>query len=295
MSDFTTPFGSLGEKRLPTPVERQQGFLCGPADRQLFNGLLHRLESELGTVMDYAGTAQTDGSFDGLLLAILELISAATGGGDPSGYLTLLQASARLPIYPEVTNANGHLGIITPATSQVRVPAGVTFLHRGISPITTVLTDFALDPSKVYHLRWNKTDGFSIKDLGSISYNPGGLAETHPSFDSTFDDVLFARVITNSSGVVTVTNLVNRDRIFFTGDLQIASTSRNGTDSTPVTINSARTLQVATKHTIAIQDGVPNDEIDTGVVSLSRYQIGLFYRRNIVLGDGCRIGYTAWG
>lgn len=214
MSDFSTAFGQNGERRLPDGTEREQGFLCGPADRTLFNGLFHRIESELGDLISYAGLVGSDGDLTQVRKAILALIDAATGGGDTSAYLLLSQARSRLPFFPDVQTVSGHFGVISPATGQARIPAGTTFLYRGIDPIVTELQDFATDPSKIYHLRWNPVDEFVLKDLSSLVYNPSGLNEANEVFDTTFDDMLVARITTNSSNSLTITNLKNKDRLF---------------------------------------------------------------------------------
>ena len=214
MANFTIPFGSSGEKRFPTTSERQNGFLCGPADRALFTGELYRLEAEIGEVMSYAGIAGSDSDMTQLRQAILALISAATGG-NPAGYVLMTQARARLPIFPEVDNVDGRIVVTSPSTGTVRLPGGVNFNHRGIFTVTTSQTDFATDPSKTYHLRWDQTNGFRLRDLANAGYNPTALAETNTIFDSTYDDMLIARVITNSSNIPTITNLANKDRIRF--------------------------------------------------------------------------------
>ena len=46
---------------------------------------------------------------------------------------------------------------------------------------------------------------------GERDYNPLNLPETDPRFDSSYDNMLIARVITNSANVATITNLVNRN------------------------------------------------------------------------------------
>lgn len=215
MADFDPPFGWDAERRAPTSDEIQTGIGCGPFQLPMWNWLFWSLWSELGEVITHAGLTPDNGDMTQVRQAIQAMIDASTGGGDPESYLTLLQASARLPIFPEVQNTSGHFGVVSPVTGQVRVPAGVSFLHRGIAPYTTVQTDLATDASKTYHLRWNKTDGFTLKDLASGGYNPGTVAESDARFDSTYDDMLVARVITNSSNVPTITNLVNKDRLFF--------------------------------------------------------------------------------
>lgn len=222
MADFSTPFASSGDLRNPTTDEKQTGFACGPLDRALFNRLFNRMESELGAIVDEAGVTPSESDDTTVLQAIQALIEAATGGGDTSAYATMAQLRARLPIFPEVLTSDGKMGIITPTTGQVRIPAGVTFLHRGVYTVTTTQTDFSTSLSKTYHLRWNSTSGFALKDLSDTAvYNPSALAETHSNFDSTYDDMLIARVVTNSSNVPTITNLINLSSLKKTADYRL--------------------------------------------------------------------------
>lgn len=230
MADLKTPFAQDAEKRYPTPTERANGLPCGPADQALFNGLFHRLEAEVGDVIDYAGIDGSDADFTQLRQAILALISAATGG-NPAGYILMSQARARLPIFPQVLNADGRIVVTSPATGQVRLPGGVNFLHRGIYQETTTQTDFNTDPSKTYHLRWDPTNGFRLLDLAGATYNPTALVETNVIFDSKYDDMLIARVVTNSSNVPTITNLSNLDRLFFSIRAQGTGTPTPGNET----------------------------------------------------------------
>lgn len=213
MANFLIPFGRDSEKRLPSLDERQNGFPCGPADQRLFNGLFHRLESEVGEVIDFAGLTGDDADLTQLRQAIEAMIAAATGGGDTSQFLLVSQARARLPIWPEIVSADNKMNVSSPASGTIRIPGGVDFWHRGIYKITTVQTDFASLASKTYHVRWNATSGYVMKDLADVAYNPGGVAETDARFDSTYDDMLIARVVTNSSNVPTITNLANAVRL----------------------------------------------------------------------------------
>ncbi|QIG73266.1 hypothetical protein EVC02_045 [Rhizobium phage RHph_N17] len=245
MADFQPPWADSGERREPTTDEQDNGFGCGAASLPLFNWMFWAIQSEIKNVLIPAGLTPSNADMTQLKQAIQIMIDASTGGGDPSGYLTLLQARARLPIFPEVLSAPYHFGVISPGTGQVRVPSGVNFQHRGIYPVTTVQTDLATDPSKIYHLRWSPTGGFALKDLASGVYNPSALAETNVAFDTTYDDMLVARVITNSSNVPTITNLINKDRIHDTFEDLAAPTSlsgANGSNRTALfTFNYART------------------------------------------------------
>lgn len=233
MADFSVPFGRDSEKRLPTSNERIGGFPCGPADQTLFNGLLNRVESELGEVISFFGITPSDDRFTQLREAIEAGISAATGGGDTSQFLLVSQARARLPIFPQIESADGKINVNSPAAGTIRIPGNVQFMHRGIFPITTSETDFATDASKTYHVRWNSTDGFSLNDLtGGGSYNPSTLSEDDDSFDSKYDDMLISRVITNSSNIATITNLVNFDRLWFNGPLELVDITDPSTNIT---------------------------------------------------------------
>lgn len=214
MANFNPAFGTNGDFRYPSSTERDQGFPCGPLDKDLFNGLYYRIESELKSVIDAGGISHTDTDHTLVLQAINALISAATGGS-PSDYILMSQAEARLPIFPQIGTTDGKMGITSPATGTVRLPGSVTFLHRGIGQYTTSLNDFATVGSKTYHLRWDfATDTYSLEDLSDSGYNPSALAESDSSFDSSYDDMLIARVVTNSSNVATITDLINLDRLF---------------------------------------------------------------------------------
>ena len=76
MADFSVPFGRDAAKRLPTAVEKLGGFPCGEADINLFNGLFHQIQAEIGTVLRQAGIAQNDAVFSTLYDAIVALIAA---------------------------------------------------------------------------------------------------------------------------------------------------------------------------------------------------------------------------
>lgn len=231
MADFSIPFGRDSERRLPSSTERTEGFPCGPASQPLFNGLLHRVESEIGEVISFFGITPSDDRYTQLREAIESGIAAATGTADTSQYLLVSQARTRLPIFPEIVSADGKINVSSPAAGIIRVPGNIQFMHRGIFPVTTSETDFNTDISKTYHLRWNPTDGLSLNDLASSTYNPNSLSEDNIAFDSDYDDMLVSRVVTNSSNVATITNLVNFDRIWFNGVMTATNWTNPGTNT----------------------------------------------------------------
>jgi len=173
---------------------------------------------ELVHLIEYAGLIPSKDDLQQVRKAVQMIFEAMSGEGPAENFLTLLQASSRLPIYPEVQSADGRINVTSPAAGTVLVPPTVSFLHRGIAPINTSDYDeddraFSTDADKTYHLRWSAADGFSLKDLASGAYNPTAAAETSVAFDSTYDDMLIARVTTNSGNIATITNLTNKARI----------------------------------------------------------------------------------
>lgn len=117
-----------------------------------------------------------------------------------------------LPIYPNVLTSDGKIPVTAFAPGTIRIPASVEFVMRGGQKVTTIQTDRSTAINTTYHLRWNATDGFILKSLSDTAYNPGGVIgnESLPAFDSIYDDMLVAKVVTNGSNAATITNLVNK-------------------------------------------------------------------------------------
>ena len=198
MADLQTPFGSSATRRFPNNDEKNNGFPCGPADQTLFNGLFYRLESEVGEVISHAGLTGNNSDLTQLRKAIIAIIAAQTGGGASEDYLLMSQASARLPIFPTVENTDSKINCVSPGVGIARVPAGVNVTFRGVKIVTTVETDLNLTANKIYHLRLNIDGTISAKDLADGTYNTGSLSEIDSTFDSTFDERLIARAVTNA-------------------------------------------------------------------------------------------------
>ena len=215
MPIFSPPFGQAATRRAPTTVEQSDGFPCGDADQALFNELFYRLQAEMKSVLDAAAVSGDAASYANLLAAINQLIAnKIPDAADTSGFVTLDQFKARLPIYPEVQTADGKLAFTKPGDGTVRLTGGQPFLHRGVDPLTTDQTDFTTAASKTYHIRWRKATGWGLFDLADAAYT-GGAAEAATALDSTHDDMLAAKVVTTASNVATVTPLVNKDRLWW--------------------------------------------------------------------------------
>lgn len=126
----------------------------------------------------------------------------------PSNMAALWALLLNNPVFPEVLTANGLFTLSNPA-GNVRIAAGTSWVHRGVETYTSVQTDLPTVASKTYHLRWSPTGGFALFDLSSGAYNPSAVPETDPSFDTTYDNMLVARVVTNAGNAATITGLSN--------------------------------------------------------------------------------------
>lgn len=294
MADFDPPFSTVGGvRRSPSTDEQSDGFQCGEADLTLFNRLFGRLEAEMKAIQDAGGITGSETDDTTVLQAIQALISAATGGGDTSQFVLYTQAQTRLPIFPEVTTNDGVISVTSPSTGTVRVPASATILHRGIQIYTTVQEDFTTDASKTYHLRWNKDDGFSLKDLADSGYNPTTAAETNEAFDSSYDDMLVARIVTNSNNISTITNLINKDRYKTT--VERSSAALIGAPGTAVTdtytYNLARSPMISIQSISENTTGFANDGVESALVVTAQNRYGAS-AQNYSIGSGSGNSYA---
>lgn len=130
----------------------------------------------------------------------------------PAGLGALYALLLNNPVFPEVLTVNGLFSLSNPA-NNMRVAAGTSWVHRGIETYTSVQTDLPTVASKTYHLRWTPSGGFALYDLASGSYNPSAVPETDVSFDSTYDNMLIARVVTSAGNAATITPLINKNVI----------------------------------------------------------------------------------
>jgi len=293
-------------RRLPNASEESLGMSCGAADLDLINGLFNKWECEFNSIIEAGGVDQTMARKTTVLESIQNLIASATGVGDTSQFFLTAQAQSRLPIFPEVLSADGRINVSSPASGTVRIPSGVSFNHRGSSSFITTEENYPTDPSTIYHIRWSLSGGFSINDLSDAAYNPNGLAETDVQFDTTYDDMLIARVVTNSSNVASITNLVNLPEIIFEGDtsgidpdgfednVPPSQIVASGADSEIVTMNLSRKPQVFLTDLVDVLVSPDGVEISCGVRGLSRYQVQAYYQRTdaAIGSEGAVIGFS---
>lgn len=199
-----------------------------------------------------------------------------------------MMALDRLPIYPEIDTAGNTLSV-TATTGQVVVGADQVFRHRGHRVINTSDTvagsrTFATVANKTYHLRWTWANGagnYSLVDMTAAS-----PVETDATYDSTYDMMLIARVVTNGANLPTVTSLINRNRlsdtIFDAGNATSFGSGNGATRTVSIEINWARRPRVHARNWNSLQvlnsaafGGSDVHDHDEGISSLvlTRYKI----------------------
>lgn len=259
-------------------------------------------QTEIVNAITRLGLTPDANNLEQLGLAIQNAIDAATGGGSADGYVTVESARARLPIFPEVLTADGRLTITSPSSGTVLVaPTGI-LRHRGIfdvnmSDIAEVNRTFSVLPSRVAHLRWSPSAGLSLRYLDDPLYNASSSSEASDRFDSSYDDVLLARIITNSSAVPAITSLVNKHNLMTLG-IQGKTVTRTTTANfglyvvpfDPIVLNWARTPKYTASASrngygsaltkipeeVALQfTGSFTDETGTAAASVDRYSMNI--------------------
>ncbi len=173
-------------------------------------------QREIVNAIIAAGLDPDPARVDQLAEAIEQMIAQALGSGSNPLNDLLAILRARNPVYPTINNTGNVFSLSVPSTGVVRIPAGISITHRGCFNDVTAQQDFNTAANKTYHLRkrWFGSPGWALVDVMDSVYNPGGaLAEANVAFDTTFDDMISHKVVTDASNVATITSLVNRDRL----------------------------------------------------------------------------------
>lgn len=136
-----------------------------------------------------------------------------------------MNLTATLPIFPEISSG-GNAFTFTPSVGQIVVDTAQTWLHRGVKIYNTnsfVIGDrtFPTAASKTYHLVWDAPGTGLAAPLAAYPFGRFSLidrtaaspVETDASYDTTYDRMLLARVVTSAGNVLTVNALINRSRL----------------------------------------------------------------------------------
>lgn len=149
--------------------------------------------------------------------------------------------------FPEMLSANGCWQITAGGNGTVTIDAGQLFIWRGVWEVSTngysvAERTFTTAANKTYHLRWSPTQLFTLNDLADRVYNPNILAEDHINFDSDYDRLLIARIVTNSTNVPTIVPLQNKHQLQYRWEFTLTSLIRYVYDNPFYAVDSVATL-----------------------------------------------------
>ena len=252
------------------------------------------------------GTEMFAGDANLLLHLMRHALDAYSVSDDPprESLLTeLLQAvetSAVAPIFPHVEATDGLLHV-TAGSGSVTVDTGGEFVWRGYQRIET--TDFDLADRQfpttggaTYHVRWHApgtgdatpaatypNGRFRLENLADSGYNPTAAAETAEKFDTTYDSMLIARVVTDGSNVATVTELSNRQILRAVAAFSDTPDTNPGDNSSSITftmnLNWSRSpLTAAIPRTWSFVDNSSDTDMSTSTSAVTRYAFDAFIR-----------------
>lgn len=202
------------------------------------------------------------------------------------------------PIYPEVNETDNKFTVNNLGGGVIQIAASMNWIWRGWMNLSS---DSFADTSgnrrhthvanKTYHLRWHApgtgdatpeatypNGRFVLEDLADAGYNPSALAETSSGFDTTYDDMLIAKIVTNGSNVPTITELVNEARILenVTASNTPTSPGTNGSSiSFSATFDLSRTPKaLAAFRLTQFEESVPPIDWDVGgSTTFTRYSL----------------------
>lgn len=210
---------------------------------------------------------------------LLKAIQAAAAGLVPEAALL-----ASLPVHALV-GAAGTLAY-TSGAGTIIVSTGQSITRRGfkvyaLDNLSLANRTFVTLANKTYHLRWyapgigRATPAASwpygrlyLEDIADLTYNPSALAEANSAFDSTYDSLILARVVTDGANALTVTALLNQPRL--TGIFSRASTKPGTVYTTTHTFNWSR-VPLASLRDINAPGGGQDTDPTILVQALDRY------------------------
>ena len=102
----------------------------------------------------------------------------------------------KLPIYPEVMSDDNRLNMMLENGYLIIEDDQIIRLYGWLEVNTSdyAVKSFPIEETKTYHLRFNLTDGFYLKDVSDVEYNPDSLDESDATFDTNYDDMNLALV-----------------------------------------------------------------------------------------------------
>jgi len=222
--------------------------------------------------------------------------------------------------YPEILTTNNIFSITDNSNGTITINSNQEFFVQDVKLNTSRWGDsertFSVNASTTYHLRFSlngkqinnftpKRLSFYIVDVSDTNYNPNGVDETDTQFDTKYDDMLIAKITTDSNNAITIVNLKNKKHLISEGFVNISSSDYSYEDGTaPDDIKNALAVNVnwsrkgifsseAFTDSISVNEGGSAQyEFNFGGVFKNRYKIFCFYQRSDNTSDGMTIKYN---
>lgn len=292
---YYQPYGEAD----PNAPYKDRNTGAGSAGSKVPAKAIEHPQREIMTVIESAGLTPDEGSVSQLNEAIdLKIDQALGSGANPlNDLLAILRA--RNPIFPTINSVGNTFNLSQPSAGVVRIPAGISITHRGCFNETTTEQDFTTVANKTYHLRKRWTGGspgWALVDVLETGYNPSALPEADPAFDTTFDDMISHRVVTDPSNVPTITALANRDRLFAsfakTSFEQQGGGTWSGLPTLTAPINWARTPRQLSVPACSVDTTVQNKAMVSHQATATRYALAA-HAFGYILASGWATPYVS--
>jgi hypothetical protein len=285
----------------PADPQAGQTWIVGAYPAGAFVGHEHELAEWSGTGWTFAAPTpwmliglgdRTDWRWDHTLDVPAWVRWKATGA--IAGPIVLDDTIRLIQIYPEIVET-GNRFALTAAAGEIVIDADQKWIWRGHHFFNTDDFDladrtFATAANKTYHLRWHAPNTgiavpeadypygrFELADLTGSS-----PAENDPQYDTSYDRMLIARIVTNGANAATVTALANAITLSQTASITF-SYGEFPFPHVSTALNWARTPKVTFPYINTIQPNYVDTISYFGGEQTTRY-----------LGAGSAFGYNRW-
>ena len=137
-------------------------------------------------------------------------------------------------IFPEIETADAKLLITDNADGTLTIDAAQTWLWRGVFRFSSDDINLAgrtvtTVANKTYHVRWHAPGTGTAALIETYPYgrielvDMTGVSPTEgdPSYDTTYDNMLVARIVTDGANASTITTFINRASLSFSSFLSV--------------------------------------------------------------------------
>ncbi|MBL4731498.1 MAG: hypothetical protein JKY82_02715 [Rhizobiaceae bacterium] len=185
---------------------------------------LNAMQEEVLKVVEAAGLVADGDDWTQLWQAIQWMISQ-----NQAGALALFKNSL---VFPEIETADAKLAIGDNNDGTLFIGGAQTWLLRGVfrfSSDDTNLADRTVTTvaNKTYHVRWHAPGTGAAAPIETYPYGRFELVdmtaaappEGDSSYDTTYDNMLVARIVTDGANASTITTFINRASLSFSANL----------------------------------------------------------------------------